>query len=49
MPSKNWVSFASLTAATPLAERAMRELRARMIDNEAPASGVAHRSGLVTR
>jgi hypothetical protein len=49
MPSKNWISFAGLTAATELVERAMRELRARMIDNEAPASRAAHGSGQVMR
>lgn len=49
MPSKNSVSFTGLTAANPLAERAMRELRARMIDNEAPASRAAHGSRQVMR
>jgi len=49
MPSKNWFSFEGLTAAIELAERAMRELRARMIDNEAPASRAAHGSRQVMR
>ncbi len=43
MPSGNPVPFAGLKAANELAQRAMRELGAPMIDNEAQTGNGVHR------